>query len=56
MGEANDAKVLRTFARHENTGRPLGDAAFVKRLEALLGRVLARGKPGRKPKAKAKSD
>ncbi len=37
----------------ERTGRPLGGAAFTARLEASLGRPLARRKPGRKPKAEA---
>jgi putative transposase len=32
-------------------GRPLGDAAFMARAEALLGRSLAPGRPGRKPAA-----
>ena len=36
--------------RHENTGRPLGDAGFVKKLEKLLHRRLTKHKPGRKPK------
>jgi putative transposase len=35
----------------ERTGRPLGSADFVAGLEQRLGRVLARQKPGRKPKA-----
>lgn len=35
--------------RGERTGRPLGAAAFVARLEKRLGRVLARRKPGPKP-------
>ncbi len=34
----------------ERTGRPLGDPAFVDRLEADLDRVLKRRKPGRKPR------
>jgi len=34
----------------ERTGRPLGSAAFVARLEKRLGRTLARQKPGPKPK------
>ena len=34
----------------ERTGRPLGSDAFVAGLEQHLGRVLARQKPGRKPK------
>jgi putative transposase len=35
---------------HENTGRPLGGEAFVRRLESKLGRTLAPQRPGRKPK------
>jgi len=34
----------------ERTGRPLGSAEFVADLEQRLGRVLARRKPGPKPK------
>jgi len=41
--------TLETIRRGERTGRPLGDATFVRRLEALTGRPLARRKPGRKP-------
>jgi putative transposase len=33
---------------HETTGRPLGTDQFVDRMEALLGRVLRPGKPGRR--------
>jgi len=36
-----------TIRAGERTGRPLGGAAFVAGLEAGLGRVLARRKPGR---------
>ena len=35
--------------KHTQTGRPLGSAPFVKRLEKALGRSLARRKPGPKP-------
>ena len=35
---------------HQRTGRPWGDASFVKRLEATTGRALARRKPGPKPR------
>lgn len=38
-----DAAALR---RHERTGRPLGEAAFVARLEQLTERRLGRQKPG----------
>jgi putative transposase len=37
--------------RHARTGRPLGSDAFIQGLEARLGRVLRRQKPGPKPKA-----
>jgi hypothetical protein len=36
--------------RHQRTGRPLGDDAFVERLEAGLGRNLRPHKPGPKPR------
>ena len=45
--ESEEAELLR---RHERTGRPLGGAAFLKRLETKLGRVLHKRPPGRKPK------
>ncbi len=34
----------------ERTGRPLGTAEFIQRLEGQLGRTLAPQRPGRKPK------
>ncbi len=36
---------------HERTGRPLGSESFLDELEARLGRVLKKGKPGPKPAA-----
>jgi len=39
---------------HERTGRPLGSAAFVKRLDSRLDRLLHRKPPGRKPKTMKK--
>ena len=35
---------------HVRTGRPLGDAAFVDRLEQIVGRILRPKKPGRPSK------
>jgi putative transposase len=35
----------------ETTGRPLGNEAFIEGLERLLGRKLARGRPGPPPKS-----
>jgi len=39
---------LRDIRRHSRTGRPLGDEAFLSRLEGMLGRVLRPKKPGPK--------
>jgi len=41
---------LRRIRDHGRTGRPLGDATFLERLEKLVGRVLRPQKPGRKPR------
>ena len=43
-------ETLRRLRLHERTMRPLGDAGFIGKLERLLGRRLARRKPGPKPK------
>jgi putative transposase len=37
------------FQAHERTGRPLGCASFIERLECLLDRPLKPRKPGRRP-------
>ncbi|NNG05283.1 MAG: transposase [Inquilinus sp.] len=47
-----DEAALAAIRGHERTGRPLGAAAFVERLESRLGRALGPRKPGRKPKPK----
>jgi putative transposase len=39
----------------ETIGRPIGDAAFLDRLEREAGRPLRRGKPGPRPKMSALS-
>jgi len=41
---------LRNLRDHGRTGRPLGNATFIERLENLAGRVLSPRKPGRKLK------
>ena len=41
---------LRQIRNHGQTGRPLGDASFLERLEKLVGRVLHPQKRGRKPR------
>jgi len=40
------------FRKHERTGRPMGDDAFIERLERLLSRKLKPKKPGPKVKDK----
>jgi len=44
---------LRDLRRHGRTGRPLGDARFIERLEEIVGRVLKPQKRGPKPKHRA---
>jgi len=44
-----DAESRAAIGQAERSGRPLGDADFVARLEGVLGRTLRRQKPG--PKA-----
>ena len=41
---------IECFRLHERTGRPLGDEAFVERMEKLVCRVLRRRKPGPRKK------
>lgn len=48
-GEA-DAEAFLPLRRSELIGRPLGSAAFVAEIETRLGRALAPGKRGRKPR------
>jgi len=47
---ADDEATLHAIRLHNRTGRPLGDTAFVRRLERRLGRRLLPGQPGRPPK------
>jgi putative transposase len=51
LGEELDAAARDAIRAGERTGRPLGASAFIRKLEKKLGRVLARAKPGPKPKA-----
>ena len=47
---ADDEATLHAIRLHGRTGRPLGDTAFVRRLERRLGRHLLPRAPGRPPK------
>jgi len=48
--EVDEEKVLDRLRRHGRTGRPLGEAGFVRRLERRLGRRLRPRPPGRPSK------
>ena len=50
MTEYKETTAL--FQKHERTGRPLGSAKFLEKLENLLGRILKPQKPGKKTKKK----
>lgn len=41
---------MQKLAGHISTGRPLGDGAFIEKLENQTGRALKKRRPGRKPK------
>ena len=45
-----DDEAMGRIRSHGRTGRPLGNADFVARLERMTGRVLGKRKPGRKRK------
>ena len=42
--------IAETIRKHERTGRPMGDGAFIEVLEGITGLRLKAGKPGPKPK------
>ena len=47
----DDSAAQERLRRAESIGRPLGDAAFLDRVETLVGRSVKTGKRGRKPKS-----
>ena len=49
LNSAIREEELRDLREHGRTGRPLGSATFVERLEAMVGRVLKPQKGGRPP-------
>ena len=51
LAEGDDGSTLGVLRAAETTGRPLGNAAFIEGLERILGRRLARGRPGPKPRS-----
>ena len=53
LGAGLDGTQYKAIRASERTGRPLGEAAFVRKLEKKLHRALAKRKPGPKPAANA---
>ena len=47
LSQPDEADFGGMMRRRENTSRPLGDKPFVQKLEAILGRPLLPGQPGR---------
>ncbi|MFH1867753.1 MAG: transposase [Candidatus Omnitrophota bacterium] len=43
-----EQKIVSMLRLHEGTGRPLGNVAFIEKLEKILGRSLKKKKPGPK--------
>lgn len=50
LNSAIREEELRALREHGHTGRPLGDAMFVARLERVVGRILHPRKAGRPSK------
>ena len=50
IAAGEDEALSAALRRAESSGRPLGDAAFLHRLEEITGRPLTPGKRGPKPK------
>jgi putative transposase len=51
LAAGEDPSATGALRAAETTGRPLGNEAFIEGLERLLGRKLARGRPGPAPKS-----
>jgi len=49
LRQRDQPSAIRDMGGHARTGRPLGDDAFLLRLEKITGRALRKSKPGRKP-------
>ena len=54
LRQPEDETARETLRLHERTGRPLGSARFIAKLERIAGRILRRRKPGPKKKVKSK--
>ena len=50
LREPDNGTDRELFKKHESTGRPIGDDAFIIKVETSLNRVIRKQKPGPKPK------
>jgi hypothetical protein len=50
LTEAMTPEEMKLLRRHERTGRPLGQPAFLNRIERTLHRIVRQAKPGYKRK------
>ena len=46
LSDESDDEKGALFVRHVDTGRPLGDEKFIKKIEGITGRILQKNKPG----------
>jgi putative transposase len=53
LAAGEEEEVITRLRKAETIGRPVGETAFLERLERDTGRVLKRGRPGRKPRPAA---
>ena len=56
LAAGDDPAATGALRAAETTGRPLGNEAFIEGLERLLGRKLARGRPGPPPRSTISAD
>ncbi|HMI20713.1 MAG TPA: transposase [Sphingomonas sp.] len=55
LAAGEEEAAIARLRKAESIGRPIGDEAFLDRLETETGRTLKRGKPGRRPDISALS-
>jgi len=56
LSEDVPASEVAALRQHERSGRPLGDQAFIDKVENQLGRCLRRNRPGPRPRASTSRD
>ena len=51
INQEDPPEMIKQIRKNLITGRPLGDDAFIEKLEKITGRIFKREKPGPKPKS-----